>query len=92
MSPVKYKEINLATATSQSVFASECELVAVWVTTVLSAHAVTITDGSTVLKTLPASSAVNLELRGFGVNAESLTVASNALSTGKIIVAYRSTL
>lgn len=94
MSKVQYATINLATATSQVVFADQCEFIGVWPSVAMSAHVATITDGAagTLLKTVPASSAVTVELSGMGVVAPAgLVVASNASSTGTIIVAYRPT-
>lgn len=89
---IEYAEINLATATSQTVTPDQCEFIGVWPSVAMSAHAATITDGAagTLLKTVPASSGVTVELSGMAIEVTgALTVVSDALATGKLIVAYR---
>lgn len=89
---LRYTEINVATGTSQNVTTSPAELVGAWVTTVLSAHAVTINDGAsgTNVGNFAASAPVNTKVDFEGILCEKgINLVCNAAGTGKIIVAWR---
>jgi len=91
MSKIVYTEIDASTATSQNVTTEPANLHAVWVSTVLSAHTVTINDGAggTNINTLAASAAVGDKVEGYGITMESgINLGCNALGTGKVIVAW----
>lgn len=90
-SHINYTEVDISTGTSQNVTTDDAELIGIWVTTALSAHAVTVHDGAagTTIKSIPASAAVNATYEGYGVRLPSgINVACDALGTGKIIVAW----
>lgn len=86
--PVQKLVVDLTTDQTV-VFNGPCQLVGIYVNTVLSAHAVTISDGAAVGMVLQASLAAGSEKDGR--NAEfktSLVVNPNAASTGSIVVFY----
>lgn len=90
--PVLYKAVNLATATPVSVTTKPSELISIRPSVVMSAHAVTVLDGSsgTLVGTIPASSAVTDKFEFDGIKLGSgIELVPNALSTGTVIVAYR---
>jgi len=92
MSRVNFLEVDVSDGTSQAVLSTPCEFVGAWVTTVLSAHTVDVTNGAsgTVVRQFAASSAVNSEVDGMNVYCENgIVLACNAAGTGKIVVAYR---
>lgn len=90
--PAQYKAVNLATATPVSVTTVPSELISIRPSVVMSAHAVTVLDGSsgTLVGTLPASSAITAKFEFDGITLNSgIHLVPNALSTGTVIVAYR---
>jgi len=85
-------EIDISTATSQNVVTDPAILVSVRVTTALSAHAVTINDGSggTNVGTLAASAAINDRIPFDDAKLENgINLGCNAAGTGKVIVTWR---
>ena len=73
-----------------TVYAAPCILQGIYISTVLSAHAVAITDGASTVFNLPASMAAGTLLKFPGIRfATDLRVAPNASSTGVVIFLYR---
>lgn len=92
MSKVVYQEIDVSAGTSQNVTTAPAKFIAAWVSTALSAHAVTINDGAggTSIATIAASAAINDKVEGYGIQMENgINLGCNAAGTGKIIVAYQ---
>jgi hypothetical protein len=84
-----YAVVNVAD-NSTTVYASPCIYYGSIVTTVLSAHALPIQDGTTVIDSYAASAAVGTaHLLTHGVRCASLVVDPDDAATGRITVFYR---
>ena len=92
MSWTNYTEIDVSAGTSQNVTTDDAVFVGAWVSTALSAHAVTINDGAsgTNVHTLAASAAIGDKVEGHDIRmANGINLVCDALGTGKIIVAWK---
>jgi len=88
--PCTMTEVDLATDADVVVSATPCVLLGLYANVVFSAHAVNVIDGVTTMLILPASTAAGTKIDCHSAKfATSLSINSNDVATGKLVVFWR---